>query len=40
MLPNFVVLFIIQSINLFFVHNFILRNLKFKHLIEDMTINV
>ena len=32
-------LFIIWSVNLFFMHNFILQNLKFKHLIDDIAID-
>ena len=30
-------LFTIQFINLFFVYNFILKKLKFKHLIDNIT---
>ena len=34
------ILFTIQSLNLFFIHNFILqKNLKFKHFIDDIAIN-
>ena len=33
-------LFTIQSINLFFMHNFKLKNLKFKHLIDDIAIDI
>ena len=29
----------IRSMNLFFMYNFKLKNLKFKHLIDDITIN-
>ena len=32
-------LFTIWIINLFYIHNFRLQNLKFKHLIDDMTID-
>ena len=35
---NFI-LFIIQSINLFFMHNFRLQKFKFKHVIDDIVID-
>ena len=33
-------LFTICFINLFFIHNFKLQKLKFKHLIDNITINL
>ena len=34
------ILFTIQSLNLFFIHNFIVqKNVKFKHFIDDIAIN-
>ena len=33
-------LFTIQSVNLFHIYNFRLWNSKFKHLIDDLTINI
>ena len=32
-------LIIIESINVFFMHNLRLQNLKYKYLIDDMTID-
>ena len=34
------ILYTIQFINLFFMHNFKLQNFKFKHLIDDIAIDL